>query len=484
MPIPEPKGNDLKIHNPIYLGEVDAMPLQQLDTVEQKSLHRQEDKTQVTFLDDVDDKSIGEANMSIDDTELLLPPELQGRLDEEKVEDVKYESVGAANMAFEIDLDDFIPQDNEDPISEDQRIANEVVKSAIQSAVHGDNVNDTTPLMAAEEDVSEDEDMLKNEQLTKELEDELATQLPQQLNTTSSQAEEEEEVGGLETIMEEPSTSFQIPTDPTSMPISDDKEDAIGSLVVIEQVEDAVVSGEEDTSMVVPNTNDVEVDDREMPMEEKIHTVSDDIEGNVNESATPNEDKQEEEKAGEEMEKVDTTPEPIIDGSTADDPKVLEIYSVIRTAAIEESSSEDEEQQQVEQVEQESKEKTEDKPQIDEDKTSGEEESKERTEDKPQIDEAKTSGEQELVDLETVIDMGEDETTVTDHLQIPSEEDVYASDTIKGKVEVDEEHEVSADYLLEDKNGKDKKLSEIIADISTDNLEEENDNDEDSYTVI
>ena len=500
MPIQESKENDLKIHNPIYVGEADAVPLQQLETFEQKSLRGQEDKTQVTFLDDVDDKSIGEANMSIDDTELLLPPELQGLLDEEKIEVVKYESVGEANMAFEIDMDDFTMQDNEDPISEDQKIASDVVKSAIQSAIHGDSVNDMTPLMAAEEDVSEDEDMIKNAQLTKELEDELATQLPQQLNTTSSQSEDEEEevVGGLETISEESSTSVHNTADPTSLLISDDKDDAVGSLVVVEQVEDVVVSGEPlDTPMVIPDTNDVEVDKREMPLEEKIHSVNDEVEGDVNESATPNEDKQEEEKAGEEreeMEEVDTAPEPIIETttneSTADDtntPDIPAIESaenkneenereekkeeaekksvdsdVIRTAAIEESSSEEEEQQQQQVVEQESKEKSEDKPQVDEDKTNGKE---------------------ELVDMETVIDMGEDETTVTDSSQIPSKEDLYASDTIKGKVEVDEEHEVSADYLLEDEIGKDRKLSEIIADISTDDLEKDND-DKDSYTVI
>ncbi len=210
MPVTEPKGNDMRMHNPSYFGEENVLLMQNFENSElQKRLNAQEGKTLVTFIDDVDDKSIGETNMSFDDNDIFI---VQGMLEEammqqKEVYAVEDKSVGETNKIIEES------KSNLEPLPEEQIIANEIVKNAISSAMSPINANDKTPLLNAGEDMEQDEDMLQNLKLA-ELENEIAKQIPQRLSTVSVQSDDQV---GLETISEESSDAIVKETTTTAI---------------------------------------------------------------------------------------------------------------------------------------------------------------------------------------------------------------------------------------------------------------------------
>ena len=220
----EPKGNEMQMQNPGYIGsEADML-----------QMHKMEGKTIVTFIDDVEDKSIGETNMSFD--ELLVAQNAAYSSYE-----VKDKSVGEINLAI-VELE---PQETHD-ISNKHKIANEIVKNAISSATsQPSDVNDETALLDAEEEMAQDDDVLQNLKST-ELEIELARQIPQQLSTASMGKESDDQIG-LETIVEESSSSQVVAVHTTVEESSSDQVVTIDTTVkekaiVEESSSDQVVS--------------------------------------------------------------------------------------------------------------------------------------------------------------------------------------------------------------------------------------------------
>ena len=154
MPIKEPKGNELTIKNPIYTDEYEVMQMKDIGKIDNE-LQQREGTTEVTYLDDV-----ANVDDEYDDTPLV----------HSKVQEVSHE----------------------------EHMANKLVTEAITLAL--ESTTDKTPLIDAE-DLPEELDE-EQQRLTRELEHELAQQLPQTRSNAS--LEENEEIEGLETIIEEP----------------------------------------------------------------------------------------------------------------------------------------------------------------------------------------------------------------------------------------------------------------------------------------
>lgn len=209
VPVPEPKGNDLKVNNPIFTGQSDETEDVQLKQTNYegnlKAMFVPEQKTVVTFIDDVDDKSIGETNLS---TDVTMPSDLQALIesslnenaninqedDDLEIHDIEDESIGEANIAIDVP----VTAEPEEIEVEQVNIADQLVSSVISSAIYrdGNREDDKRPLLMEDED----EDINQSIALTKELEEELSKQTPTRQSTAS---EEEEIVEGLETITEE-----------------------------------------------------------------------------------------------------------------------------------------------------------------------------------------------------------------------------------------------------------------------------------------
>ena len=263
MPIKEQKGNQLKIHNPIYMGEKDVLQMHEIVESEPEP-HTHEGKTEVTFIDEVDDKSIGETNMSIDDKELLLPQEMQAFLENDDVYDVQDQSVGETNLAIDTDEKEHLLEEVK-VVPETQKVASKVVTNAILSAIYS-NDSEKTPLLEAEEEIAEDE-MMQNITLTKELEQELAAQIPHRLSTASR---ESEEVMGLETISEE-SSSEQVVVEATVLEDKQHEQDALPDTSTTHEHEAGLDNSEVDQATLTnaPDTSSANQDDESKSLEDK-----------------------------------------------------------------------------------------------------------------------------------------------------------------------------------------------------------------------
>ena len=198
--------------------------------------HKMEGKTIVTFIDDVEDKSIGETNMCFD--ELLVAQQMLRGMTHE-VED---KSVGEIN--FDLTIVELEPQETHD-ISNEHKISNEIVKNAISRSSATSQPSDTALLDAEEKMAQPDDDVLQNLKST-ELEIELARQIPQQLSTASMGKESDDQIG-LETIVEESSSSQVVAVHTTVEESSSDQVVTIDTTVkkkaiVEESSSDQVVS--------------------------------------------------------------------------------------------------------------------------------------------------------------------------------------------------------------------------------------------------